>query len=41
MLHDALLVAGKDLRLEMRSRVGVNQVLPLAVLILTISTDIK
>lgn len=36
MLHDALLVAGKDLRLEMRSRVGVNQVLPLAVLILVL-----
>lgn len=36
MFHDALLVAGKDLRLEARSRVAINQVLPLAVLILVI-----
>lgn len=34
MLRDAALVAGKDLRIEMRSRVGLNQVLPFAVLVL-------
>jgi heme exporter protein B len=28
MIGEALLVAGKDLRVELRSRVGVNQVLP-------------
>jgi heme exporter protein B len=32
--RDALLVAGKDLRIEMRSRVATNQVLPFAVLVL-------
>ncbi len=32
MLRDALLVARKDLRLEWRSRVGVGQVLPFALL---------
>ena len=32
MWHDALLVAGKDLRVEVRSRVGLNQVVPFAVL---------
>lgn len=36
MFRDALLVAGKDLRVELRSRVALNQVLPLAVLILVL-----
>lgn len=36
MFRDAALVAGKDLRLEARSRVGVNQVLPLALLVLVL-----
>lgn len=36
MLRDAVLVAGKDLRIEMRSRVGLNQVLPFAVLVLVL-----
>ena len=34
MWRDALLVAGKDLRLEVRSRVTTNQVAPFAVLVL-------
>jgi heme exporter protein B len=34
MIRDALLVAGKDLRLELRSKVGLAQVLPFAVLVL-------
>jgi heme exporter protein B len=34
VFRDAALVAGKDLRIEWRSRVGINQVLPLALLIL-------
>lgn len=34
MFRDAVLVAGKDLRIEARSRVGLNQVAPLALLIL-------
>ena len=34
MWRDALLVAGKDLRLEARSRVTTNQVAPFAVLVL-------
>ena len=34
MMRDAALVAAKDLRLEWRSRVGVGQVLPFAVLVL-------
>ena len=34
MFRDAALMAGKDLRIEMRSRVAVNQILPVAVLIL-------
>lgn len=34
MLSDALLVAGKDLRVELRSRVTTNQVAPFAVLVL-------
>ena len=36
MFRDALLVAGKDLRVERRSRVATNQVLPFAVLILVL-----
>jgi heme exporter protein B len=36
MLHDALLIAGKDLRLELRSRVALNQVLPFALLVLVL-----
>lgn len=35
-MRDAALVAGKDLRIEMRSRVGLNQVLPFAVLVLVL-----
>jgi heme exporter protein B len=34
MWHDALLVAGKDLRIEARSRVALWQVVPFAVLVL-------
>jgi heme exporter protein B len=36
MLHDAALVAGKDLRIEARSRVTTNQVAPFAVLVLVL-----
>ena len=36
MWRDALLVAGKDLRIERRSRVALNQVLPFAVLVLVL-----
>ena len=36
MFRDAALVAGKDLRIELRSRVAINQVLPLAVLLLVL-----
>ena len=36
MLRDAALVAGKDLRIELRSKVGLNQVLPLAILLLVL-----
>ncbi len=36
MWRDALLVAGKDLRIEGRSRVTTNQVLPYAILVLVI-----
>ena len=36
MWHDALLVAGKDLRIEVRSRVATNQVAPFAVLVLVL-----
>jgi heme exporter protein B len=36
MWRDALLVAGKDLRIERRSRVALNQVAPFAVLILVL-----
>lgn len=34
MWRDALLVAGKDLRVEWRSRVGLNQVVPFALVVL-------
>jgi heme exporter protein B len=34
MIADALLVAGKDLRVELRSRVTTNQVAPFAILVL-------
>jgi len=34
MWRDAALVAGKDLRIEARSRVGINQVVPFALLVL-------
>ncbi len=36
MWRDALLVAGKDLRIEWRSRVALNQVLPFALLVLVL-----
>ena len=36
MLRDALLVAGKDLTLERRSRVTTNQIAPLALLVLIV-----
>lgn len=36
MWRDALLVAGKDLRIERRSRVALNQVTPFAVLVLVL-----
>lgn len=36
LLHDARLVAGKDLRLEWRSRVIISQVVPFAVLVLVL-----
>jgi len=36
MLRDAALVAGKDLRIEARSRVGLWQVVPFAVLVLVL-----
>jgi len=36
MIRDALLIAGKDLRLELRSRVALNQVLPFAMLVLVL-----
>ena len=36
MVRDALLVAGKDLRVELRSRVAVMQVLPFAMLVLVV-----
>jgi heme exporter protein B len=34
MWHDAVLVCGKDLRIELRSRVALNQVVPFAVAVL-------
>ena len=36
MWRDAALVAGKDLRIEARSRVGINQVAPFALLVLVV-----
>lgn len=36
MLRDAILIAGKDLRLEMRSRVVLNQVLPFSLMVLVL-----
>jgi heme exporter protein B len=36
MWRDAVLVAGKDLRIELRSRVGLWQVVPFAVLVLVL-----
>jgi heme exporter protein B len=36
MLRDALIVAGKDLRIEMRSRVALWQVVPFAALVLVL-----
>ena len=36
MWRDAVLVAGKDLRIEARSRVGLNQVAPFALLVLVL-----
>jgi heme exporter protein B len=36
VLRDAVLVAGKDLRIEWRSRVATNQVLPFAVVVLVL-----
>jgi heme exporter protein B len=34
MFRDAWLVAGKDLRIEVRSRIGLNQIAPFALLVL-------
>jgi heme exporter protein B len=36
MWREARLVAGKDLRLELRSKVGAGQVAPFAVLVLVL-----
>ena len=36
MWHDAMLVAGKDLRIEARSRVALWQVVPFALLVLVL-----
>ncbi|WP_195210542.1 heme exporter protein CcmB [Actinomarinicola tropica] len=36
MLRDALLVAGKDLRIELRSKVTAGQILPFALLVLVL-----
>ncbi len=36
MWRDAALVAGKDLRIEVRSRVATNQVLPVGVIVLVL-----
>jgi len=36
VLHDAALVCGKDLRIELRSRVALNQVVPFAVAVLVL-----
>jgi len=34
VFHDAVVIAGKDLRLEWRSRVTTNQIAPFALLVL-------
>ena len=36
MWHDAVVIAGKDLRIEARSRVATNQVVPFALLVLVL-----
>lgn len=36
MWRDALLVCGKDLRVELRSRVGTNQIVPFALVVLVL-----
>ena len=36
MFRDAALIAGKDLRIELRSRVAINQILPFALLVLVL-----
>ena len=36
MLADACLIAGKDLRIELRSKVGIGQMVPFAVLVLVL-----
>ncbi|TAN19996.1 MAG: hypothetical protein EPN30_11185 [Actinomycetota bacterium] len=36
MWRDALLVAGKDLRIELRSRITINQILPFAFIVLIV-----
>jgi heme exporter protein B len=36
MWHDALLVAGKDLRIELRSKVALNQVVPFALVVVVL-----
>lgn len=36
MVRDALLVAGKDVRIELRSRVGLNQIVPFGLLVLVL-----
>lgn len=36
MLRDALLVAGKDLRIELRSRIALQQVVPFGVLVIVL-----
>ncbi|MDE0804023.1 MAG: heme exporter protein CcmB [Acidimicrobiales bacterium] len=36
MLADARLIAGKDLRIELRSKVGIGQMVPFAVLVLVL-----
>ena len=41
MWHDAVLVAGKDLRIEARSRVGLWQVVPFAFLVLVLLVPLK
>lgn len=36
VFRDVLLIAGKDLRIEMRSRVGLNQIVPFALTVLVL-----